>query len=91
MNRLLLALLALLTGLTLQAAPVHARMTTGSETEVNASDSSRGTVRGATAQSTQAPISRAERRDRDTSRGKPLGRPRVYIPSVQFGPDRAFE
>lgn len=91
MNRLLLTLLALLTGLTLQAAPVHARMATGTETEVNVSDSSRGVARGATAQSSQAPISKGERRDRDSSRGKPMGRPRVYIPSVQFGPDRAFE
>jgi hypothetical protein len=91
MNRLLLTLLALLTGLTLQAAPVHARMTTGSETEVNASDCARGVARGATAQSSQAPVSRAERRDRDISRGRPPSRPRVYIPAVQFGPDRAFE
>lgn len=91
MNRILLALLALLTGLTVQAVPVQARMCTGSETELNACDSTRGSVRGAASQSAQAPTARAERRDRDVARGKPVTRGKVYIPSVQFGPDRAFE
>jgi hypothetical protein len=91
MNRILLALLALLTGLTVQAVPASARMCTGSETEVNATDCSRSAIRGAAAQSTQAPTTRADKRDRDSTRPKPVARPRVFIPSVQFGPDRAFE
>jgi hypothetical protein len=91
MNRFLLALLALLTGLTVQAVPAQARMCTGSETELNACESARGSVRGAASQSAQAPTARTERRDRDTTRSKPVTRGKVYIPSVQFGPDRALE
>lgn len=91
MNRILLALLALLTGLTVQAVPAEARMCAGNETEVNACESARGSVRGAASQSAQAPAARIEKRDRDGTRNKPVTRSKVYIPSVQFGPDRALE
>jgi hypothetical protein len=91
MNRILLALLALLTGLTVQAVPAQARMCTGSETEVNACESARGSVRGSATQAAQTGAARAEKRDRDTTRSRPVTRAKVFIPSVQFGPDRALE
>lgn len=91
MNRILLALLALLSGLTVQALPAQARMCTGNETEASAVECARGSVRGAAAQSTQAPVARGERRDRDGARTRPISRSKVYIPTVQFGPDRALE
>lgn len=92
MNRLLLALLALLTGLTAQAAPASARLCGGGDVEVAASECDRGgaAVKGAQAQSSEGSAARVERRERGSQRARPA-QSRVYIPTVQFGADRAFE
>lgn len=89
MNRLLLALLALLTGLVAPVAPVQARI---GSAEVGAVESMQlaGKVCAAVASGNEAPACRIDRRDRATARTRPV-RPRVFIPSVYFGPDRAFE
>jgi hypothetical protein len=90
MTRLLLALLALLTGLVAQAGPVQARMTSNADTEIT--DGQRGSARPAQSQtqSIDAPTAQKERRERQATRIRPP-RGRVYIPSVLFGPDRALE
>ena len=92
MNRFLLALLALMAGLVTQVSPAQARLCGASDTEIGAVESVRGGVRSAPCQSTStdAPVTRQERREREASRARPA-RPRVYIPSVLFGPDRAYE
>ena len=92
MKRILLALLALMTGLIAQAGPVHARMNSNADTEIGMADGGRGTARPAAAQSqaVDAPAAQKERRERRASRIRP-GRGPVYIPSVLFGPDRAYE
>lgn len=92
MNRFILALLALFAGLAAQATPAMARMGSGGETEIGAVDSGRGGSRSAAQQSTslEAPVVRQERRDREGGRVRPA-RPAVFIPSVLFGVDRAFE
>jgi hypothetical protein len=88
MNRLLLALLALISGLTIQAAPVHARM---SDTEASAVDCARTGTKGAASQAAEGAPSKIERRDREIQRARPAVRSKVFIPSVQFGADRALE
>lgn len=91
MNRLLLALLALLTGLAAQVSPAQARMSGASDTEIGTVEGLRNTARPALpAQSIAAPVVRQERREQEASRSRPV-RVRVYIPSVLFGPDRAIE
>ncbi len=92
MNRILLALLALLTGMMTQVAPAQARMGGGSDTEIGAVESVRGAARPAAAptQVIAAPVARQERRDREATRIRPA-RARIFIPSVLFGPDRALE
>lgn len=91
MNRLLLALLALLTGLAAQVSPAHARMSGASDTEIGTVEGLRSTARPALpAQSIAAPVVRQERREQEAARSRPV-RVRVYIPSVLFGPDRAIE
>lgn len=92
MNRFILALLALLTGLAAQIAPAEARMSGLSTTEIGAVEDARGIARGSAGQSTsiELPLPAHDRRDRDVFRPRPL-RPKVYIPSVQFGADRALE
>ena len=91
MNRILLALLALLTGLTVQAAPAHARLCGAADTELTASACERSTaIKGAQTQASEGTAARSERREREIQRARPAG-PKVFIPSVQFGPDRAFE
>ncbi len=92
MTRVLLALLALLTGLTVQAAPAQARLCGAADTELSASACERGAaaIKGAQAQASEGTAARAERREREIQRARPAG-PKVFIPSVQFGPDRAFE
>lgn len=91
MNRFILALLALFAGLAAQATPAQARMNGAGDTEIGAVDSTRG-ARPAAAQSASvaAPVVRQERRDREADRIRPV-RPPVFIPSVLFGADRAFE
>ncbi len=92
MKRILLALLALMTGLVAQAGPVQARMNGGADTEIGVSEGSRGTARPSPAQTQaiDAPAAQKERRERQAVRIRP-GRGQVYIPSVLFGPDRALE
>jgi len=92
MKRILLALLALMTGLAAQAGPVQARMSGNAETEIGAPDGQRGGTRPAQTQSqtVDAPAVQKERRERQAARVRP-GRGPVYIPSVLFGPDRALE
>lgn len=91
MNRILLALLALFAGLAAQAAPAQARIG-GGDTEIGSVESTRGSARGQAAQSASvdAPAARHDRRERDGARVR-TSRPTVYIPSVLFGADRAFE
>ena len=92
MTRLLLALLALLTGLSAVGSSAHARMSGVSDVEVGSVESSRGGARTSTGQSTviEAPVTQRARREREAMRVRP-SRAKVYIPSVQFGADRAFE
>lgn len=92
MKRILLAMLALMTGLVAQAGPVQARMNGNADTEIGVSDGTRGSVRPAQAQTqaVDAPVAQKERRERQAARIRP-SRGRIYIPSVLFGPDRALE
>lgn len=92
MKRILLAFLALMTGLVAQAGPVQARMNGGAETEIGVPDGSRGTARPSQSQvqAIDAPATQKERRERQATRVRP-SRGRIYIPSVLFGPDRALE
>lgn len=93
MTRFLLTLLALLTGLAAQGTPAHARMSGVNDTEIGAVECARGGVRTVAGQASaiDAPVTQRERRDREAARVRPAARSRVYIPSVQFGADRAFE
>jgi hypothetical protein len=91
MNRFILALVALLTGLAAQATPASARMCGVSETEIGAVDCTRGSPKAAASPSSTTPSgARTDRPVREQPRFRP-GSSRVYIPSVQFGADRAFE
>ncbi|MEY4055923.1 MAG: hypothetical protein RL519_1258 [Pseudomonadota bacterium] len=92
MKRILLAMLALMTGLVAQAGPVQARMNGGADTEIGVSDGSRGSARPSQVQvqAIDAPAALKERRERQATRIRP-SRGRIYIPSVLFGPDRALE
>ena len=92
MKRILLALLALMTGLIAQAGPVQARINGNAETEIGMSENVRGGIHAAAAQ-TQAiagPVTQKDRRQRQAARIRP-NRGEVFIPSVLFGPDRALE
>lgn len=90
MKRLLLAFLALLAGLVVQGATAQARIS-GSDAEIGAYDAGRTSRPVAVqSQSPDAPAARQERRERDANRVR-TSRARVYIPTVQFGADRAFE
>jgi hypothetical protein len=91
MNRLLLALLALFAGLVTQSTPVQARMLSGDAMQIGAASDCRN-VRPSPSPSAEpeTPVLRQARRERDTARPRAL-RPRVFIPSVLFGADRAFE
>lgn len=92
MNRILLALLALFTGLVAPVAPAQARMGGTGSAEVGAVESLAlaAKVCCPSAAVNDPPACRSERRDKATGRGRTV-RPRVYIPTVLFGPDRAFE
>jgi hypothetical protein len=92
MIRLLLTLLALLTGLVAQTAPAQARMCGVSETEIGAVEGARSGSRTAAGQSSaiDAPVARQERRDREFARVRPASI-RIYVPTVQLGIDRAHE
>ena len=91
MNRFILALLALLTGLAAQVSPAQARMCGVSETEIGSVDCTRVAPKAAASSSGGSEAAaRQDRPNREQPRIRP-GAPRVYIPSVQFGADRAFE
>jgi hypothetical protein len=90
MNRLLLAMLALLTGLVTQVAPAQARLGAPGETEIGSIEQVRLMKPAATAiAAADTPTTRQERRD--TQRPRPVARPTVVVPTVLFGADRAFE
>ena len=92
MNRIFLAILALLAGLAAEATPVFARMAGAGETEIGTTEAGRGSARPSAVQASpiEAPVTRQERRDRDSVRMRPTA-PRIFIPSVQLGVDRAHE
>lgn len=91
MNRLFLALLALLAGLAAQIAPAHARVEGNESAEISSVEATR-CARPCAAQSPAAeiPSARPERREKETARTRPQ-RARVFIPAVYMRADRAFE
>jgi hypothetical protein len=90
MNRLLLAFLALLTGLVTQVSPAQARLGAASETEIGALERVHAATPSAAALAAiDGPAARQDRRD--GQRPRPVPRPQVFVPTVLFGPDRAFE
>ena len=92
MNRFFLTLLALLTGLTVQGTPAHARLAGVADTEIGTVEGGRAAVRAPVGQvsAIDAPVTRQERKQRDATRIR-APRARVYIPAVQYGVDRAHE
>ena len=90
MNRFLLAMLALLTGLVTQVAPAQARLGAQGDTEIGSLEQFRAAKPAANAiAAVDAPVARQDRRE--TQRPRPVPRPQVFVPTVLFGPDRAFE
>jgi len=91
MNRLFLALLALLAGFAAQIAPAQA-LVVGSESAAVGSVESARCARpcAAPTQRTDALDARQERREKDTARSRPQ-RQRVVIPAVFLKADRAYE
>ena len=91
MIRMLLALLALLTGLAAPVTGAQARII-GSDTEIGAVECKQGTARGAAspAASGEATQVRGAPRKRAVQRARPP-RARTVIPAVQLGADRALE
>ncbi|MDE2437301.1 MAG: hypothetical protein KGM49_13680 [Sphingomonadales bacterium] len=92
MNRLVLALLALFAGLVAPVAPAQARLGGAGSAEVGALESLDvvAKVCAASAVSCDARADLLDWRDKTLGRVRVL-RPRVFIPSVYFGPDRAIE
>ncbi len=92
MNRLFLTLLALLTGLAAQVSPAQARMNNGGEIELGAYEQVRSSKPVASSTiAAETPTIRQERREREAQRQRSVMRPRVFIPAVLFGADRAYE
>ena len=91
MIRLLLAFLALLTGLAAPVTSAQARLAVG-EAEVGAVECNRGGARSVASQAASGDPAqvRTDRRKREAQR-KPQPRSRTVIPTVQLGPDRARE
>jgi hypothetical protein len=91
MNRALLALLAILTGVLAQVAPVQARIVGVGGTEINATEGARaGDRQSATRQTAARPqVARQAQRSERTSSVPP--RKPVFIPAVLLGTDRALE
>jgi hypothetical protein len=90
MNRIILALLALFAGLAAQSTPAQARLS-GTDTIVSAVESARSARQAPVqTQGVDEAVARQERRERQASRVRSQ-RSTVYIPSVLFGADRAFE
>ncbi|MBW8783381.1 MAG: hypothetical protein JF593_01880 [Novosphingobium sp.] len=92
MTRILLALLALISGFAVPTAVAQARMTGHSDMEIGAPELPHGSGRcvGGQAASIEAPVVERAAREREASRVRPA-RARVYIPAVQLGSDRALE
>jgi hypothetical protein len=91
MTRILLTLLALLTGLVAQTAPAQARMCLGREAEVGVVEAPRSGVRIVIrGSSIGAPAARRETGYHARSCVKPL-RTIVYLPTVQLGSDRSLD
>lgn len=92
MNRLLLALLALISGLSVQASPALARISASESAEIGSWDGERGAQRSTATQAAETAESTpgADKHGRDAARGRP-GRAKVYIPAVQYRIDRAHE
>jgi hypothetical protein len=92
MKRILLALLALMTGLVAQAGPVQARVGGAADTEIGMSSVVRGTtyVSAAQTQMVFAPTVQIERRQRHALQ-VPLSQGLLATPAVLVGPDRALE
>lgn len=89
MTRLLLTLLALLTGLAAQVSPAQARICAGGETVIGAVEGAVASVRVAVqASQTRGPVARREQYPRTCPNLKAPRKP-VYIPSVQLGSDRS--
>ena len=90
MIRLFLTLLALFTGLSAVGSPATARMAGVSDTEIGTVESVCAGTRGTVGQPVAIDAPVREAREREAGKVQPV-KPRVYIPSVQFGADRAFE
>lgn len=93
MNRIILALLALFAGLVSEVVPAQARMAGLGDAEIGAVEYVRGGTRQAAdqiagVQAAPAPRSKGQG---DVRGPRPQPRPPVYIPTVQFGADRAYE
>ena len=90
-TRLLLTLLALLTGLVAQTTPAQARACELSGAQVGAVEVpdvvARSTAQG---QQTSGPRARFSVPGAERGCRKPP-RPPVFLPTIQFGPDRALE
>ncbi len=87
--RRLLAFLALLSGLAAVNAPAHAALLNGAAEHISASET-------AQSEKQQKNICRNDKRSApeksDTAKGcKTRKTVIIFIPTVQFGPDRAFE
>lgn len=91
MIRMILSLLALLTGLAAPVSMAQARVL-GAETEIGAAECPRGSARAAASQAaTGEPVQiRIDHRKREAQRQRPV-RSRTVIPAVQLGADRALE
>ena len=92
MTRFLLTLLALLTGLVATGGVAEARIGGAAGTEIGAVEGERPGARSQAGQPcvTETPTTQRDPRERDGGKAQP-SRPKVYIPTVQFQIDRAFE
>jgi hypothetical protein len=90
MTRIMLAFLALLTGLVATGAPAATRVCQLSGTEVGSVAIPTPGERKAQRQGVAAQAPQPEWADRRTDCQKPIRKP-VYIPTVQLGVDRAHE
>jgi hypothetical protein len=92
MNRLFLAILALLAGLATQVSTAQARMCTGAETEIGAVQGPRGCVRpsGSPNSRVEQPAAKRDRAARPAMRVKRGSGP-VLFPPIYLRADRALE
>lgn len=90
MIRLLLTFLAVLTGLGANADAASARMCNGQGAEIGVIEALRSGDRAVPCPTSSARPEATVEPARKATRA-PLPRKPVYIPTVQFGPDRAYE